>query len=123
MIATEKNIIAIIESNIDKMTELEKEIARYFTQLDPVDADLTLEFTTATLHVSPSALTRFAKKCGFSGYREFVFTYQKDHQHLLKHFDHIQRSLTKHTKISSEEISDGREYSLFFLYDKVEVSC
>ncbi|MFH0396631.1 hypothetical protein ACHBGV_10055, partial [Streptococcus sp. A34] len=25
----------------------------------------------------------------------------------------------KHTKISSEEISDGRKYSLLFLYDKV----
>ncbi|KEH51423.1 hypothetical protein FD61_10745 [Streptococcus macedonicus] len=30
---------------------------------------------------------------------------------------------TKHTKISSEEISDGRKYSLLFLCDKVEVSC
>lgn len=30
---------------------------------------------------------------------------------------------TKHTKISSEEISDGREYSLLFLYVKVVVSC
>ena len=29
----------------------------------------------------------------------------------------------KHTKISSEEISDGREHSLLFLYVKVEVSC
>ena len=29
----------------------------------------------------------------------------------------------KHTKISSEEISDGREYSLLFLYIKAEVSC
>lgn len=29
----------------------------------------------------------------------------------------------KHTKISSEEISDGRKYSLLFLCDKVEVSC
>lgn len=37
MIATGKNIIAIIESNTDEMTELEQEIARYFTQLDPVD--------------------------------------------------------------------------------------
>ena len=36
---------------MDELTELEQEIARYFTQLDPVDADLTLEFTTATLHV------------------------------------------------------------------------
>ena len=33
------------------------------------------------------------------------------------------RSAKKHTKISSEEISDGREYSLLFLYVKVEVSC
>ncbi|QOE29319.1 hypothetical protein [Streptococcus suis] len=32
-------------------------------------------------------------------------------------------ALQKHTKISSEEISDGRKYSLLFLYDKVEVSC
>ena len=30
---------------------------------------------------------------------------------------------TKHTKISSEEISDGREYELLFLYVQVEVSC
>ncbi|MBS8084826.1 hypothetical protein F6P72_10755 [Streptococcus suis] len=33
------------------------------------------------------------------------------------------RAVQKHTKISSEEISDGRKYSLLFLYDKVEVSC
>ena len=32
-------------------------------------------------------------------------------------------TVDKHTKISSEEISDGREYSLLFLYVKVEVSC
>ena len=31
--------------------------------------------------------------------------------------------IDKHTKISSEEISDGREYSLLFLYVKVVVSC
>ena len=31
--------------------------------------------------------------------------------------------INKHTKISSEEISDGREYSLLFLYVKVVVSC
>ena len=29
----------------------------------------------------------------------------------------------KHTKISSEEISDAREYSLLFLYVNVVVSC
>ncbi len=39
----------------------------------------------------------------------------------LKELGHLERQ--KHTKISSEEISDGREYSLLFLYVKVEVSC
>ena len=29
----------------------------------------------------------------------------------------------KHTKISSEEISDGRKYSLLFHYVKIEMSC
>lgn len=29
----------------------------------------------------------------------------------------------KHTKVSSEEISDGRKYSLLFHYVKVERSC
>ena len=37
--------------------------------------------------------------------------------------DHFLRKVDKHTKISSEEISDGREYSLLFLYVKVVVSC
>ena len=36
--------------------------------------------------------------------------------------DHADQ-IDKHTKISSEEISDGREYSLLFLYVKVVVSC
>ena len=36
---------------------------------------------------------------------------------------HQPTTVDKHTKISSEEISDGREYSLLFLCVKVEVSC
>ena len=36
---------------------------------------------------------------------------------------HQPTTVDKHTKISSEEISDGREYSLLFLYVKVVVSC
>ncbi len=40
----------------------------------------------------------------------------------LPNFD-FYRVLNKHTKINSEEISNGKEYSLLFLYVKVEVSC
>ena len=39
----------------------------------------------------------------------------------LFHVKHLLK--IKHTKISSEEISDGRKYSLLFLYGKVVVSC
>lgn len=35
----------------------------------------------------------------------------------------LYEKLLKHTKISSEEISDGRKYSLLFRYVKVVVSC
>lgn len=51
MIATGKNIIAIIESNMDEMTELEQEICPLFHAIGSCRSDLTLEFTTATLHV------------------------------------------------------------------------
>lgn len=35
----------------------------------------------------------------------------------------VTTKVDKHTNISSEEISDGGEYSLLFLYAKVVVSC
>ena len=41
----------------------------------------------------------------------------------LERYHELAQQKQKHTKISSEEISDGRKYSLLFLYDKVEVSC
>ncbi|HEM6082374.1 TPA: MurR/RpiR family transcriptional regulator [Streptococcus suis] len=104
MLETPKNMTAIIEAHLEQMTRLEKQIASYFTQLDPASADFSLENTTQTLHISPSALTRFAKKCGFSGYREFVFAFQNNQQYLDKHFEKLQRSLTKKVLIDYEEI-------------------
>ncbi len=104
MIPTEKNVSAIIESHLDQMTRLEKQIAHYFTQLAPDVPDLSLETVTNILHISPSALTRFAKKCGFSGYREFVFAYQNNQQYMMEQFEHIQRSLTKKVLIDYDQI-------------------
>ncbi len=65
MLQTPKHITAIIESHLDQMTRLEKQIASYFTQLDPSSADLSQENTIQQLHISPSALTRFAKNVDF----------------------------------------------------------
>lgn len=48
-------------------------------------------------------------------------------QAIVDHIDYYNNKRIKiklkHTKISSEEISDGRKYSLLFRYVKVEVSC
>ena len=65
---------------------------------------------------------------------EIFYSYEKTFQSLeqseqaIKDYidDHNNKSIKvklKHTKISSEEISDGRKYSLLFRYVKVEVSC
>ncbi len=65
---------------------------------------------------------------------EMFYGYEK----IFKSIDHLEQAIVdyinyynnkrikvklKHTKISSEEISDGRKYSLLFLYVKVVVSC
>ena len=65
---------------------------------------------------------------------EMVYGYEKT----FKSIEHLEQAIVdyinyynnkrikvklKHTKISSEEISDGRKYSLLFRYVKVEVSC
>ncbi|HFI0795605.1 TPA: MurR/RpiR family transcriptional regulator [Streptococcus suis] len=104
MLVSEKNISSIIESKLDQMTKLEKEIATYFTNLDPSSADLSLESTVTHLHISPSALTRFAKKCGFSGYREFVFAFQNNQEYVNKHFERVQNNLTKKVLLDYEQI-------------------
>ncbi|HFI0419146.1 TPA: MurR/RpiR family transcriptional regulator [Streptococcus suis] len=93
-----------IEAKLDDMTRLEKTIAYFFMEMNEIHSDLSQETICKTLHISPSALTRFAKKCGFSGYREFVFEFQNNQQYLDKHFEKLHRSLTKKVLIDYEEI-------------------
>lgn len=69
-----------LEEAIEQMTPLEKEIARFFIESDLKDDDLASAKIISRLHISNAALTRFAKKCGFSGYRAFSFEYSKSVQ-------------------------------------------
>jgi len=71
------HIIEIIENSLDSMTGLEREIAHYFLNSTNIQEDLSSLQVTKQLHISQAALTRFAKKCGFKGYREFKFQYQQ----------------------------------------------
>lgn len=67
------DIATVIDSHFEEMTDLEQEIARYFLQVDTIQDDLSSQNVAQKLHISQAALTRFAKKCGFTGYREFIF--------------------------------------------------
>lgn len=71
----EKNLIPHIEAIYDNFTPLEKNIADFFIHTQE-KIDLSAKNISKKLYVSEASLSRFAKKCGFSGYREFLFCYQ-----------------------------------------------
>ena len=103
------DIATIIDLHFEELTELEQEIARYFLQVDTIVDDLSSQQVTQKLHVSQAALTRFAKKCGFTGYREFVFQYQhqasKPDTHSHKHSPLTKRVLRSYN-IMREQTQD-----------------
>ncbi|MFS1664598.1 MurR/RpiR family transcriptional regulator [Streptococcus sp. zg-JUN1979] len=74
--AIQKELIPIIEANLSKMTATEREIADYFLHHRSID-NFKTDFFCDTLHVSKASLTRFSKKCGFSGFREFLYQYKE----------------------------------------------
>ena len=103
------DIATIIDLHFEELTELEQEIARYFLQAETIQDDLSSQQVTQKLHISQAALTRFAKKCGFTGYREFVFQYQhqasKQDTHSHKHSPLTKRVLRSYT-IMREQTQD-----------------
>ena len=69
------DIRSVIRACYDKMTATEKAIADYFLGDVPIE-NLSPKTLTARLYVSKATLTRFANRCGFEGYREFVYHYK-----------------------------------------------
>ena len=62
----------------------------------------------------------------FYGYEKTFKSLEQLEQAIVDYINYYNKRIKvklKHTKISSEEISDGRKYSLLFRYVKVEVSC
>lgn len=101
---SQQNILAIIESHLDKMTDLEQRIGHYFLNPNSIQEDLSSLQVAQTLHISQAALTRFAKKCGFKGYREFSFQYLQDLQKAQTESDNMQSSLSRHVLYNYNQI-------------------
>lgn len=70
-----KSIIPVIESNYDNFTTMEKGIADFFIK-NRKKMDFSAKAISEMLFVSEASLSRFAKKCGYRGYREFIYQYE-----------------------------------------------
>lgn len=72
----EKNIVPHIESIYGNFTGVERTIADFFIQNEGME-DLSAKSVSGKLFVSEASLSRFAQKCGYKGYREFLFYYRQ----------------------------------------------
>lgn len=71
-----KSVVPIIESNYDNFTTVEKNIADFFIK-NREKVDFSAKAVAERLYVSEASLSRFAKKCGYRGYREFIYQYEE----------------------------------------------
>lgn len=71
-----KSVIPIIEANYNNFTNVEKTIADFFIQ-NRTKEDFSSKVISEKLFVSEASLSRFSKKCGFKGYREFKYQYEE----------------------------------------------
>ncbi|WP_282925929.1 MurR/RpiR family transcriptional regulator [Helcococcus kunzii] len=69
-------IVSIVD-NYDNFTEIEKLIADYFIK-NKHKEDFSIKSIKDKLYVSEASLTRFSQKCGFKGYREFIYRYEEE---------------------------------------------
>ena len=70
----EKSVIPIIESKYTLFTATERKRADYLLQCGP-SMDINIQNVAERLYVSQASISRFAKKCGFVGFREFIFAF------------------------------------------------
>ena len=73
----DQDLRSIIASHESELTDMERDIAQYFYHRSTT-AFLSSSRVTELLHVSKAALTRFSQKCGFTGYREFVYHFNEE---------------------------------------------
>ncbi len=71
-----KSIVPIVEAKYDSFTNVEKNIADFFLK-NQRKIDFSAQNVAKEIFVSEASLSRFAKKCGFHGYREFIYQYEK----------------------------------------------
>lgn len=102
-----KSVVPIIESVYATLTSAEKTIADFFISNTDEDRDFSAKEIADLLHVSEASLTRFSKKCGYAGYREFIYVYKS---HFIEEADDYHQ-LTRQVLADYDEIL-SKTYSL-----------
>ncbi len=107
-------IIARIEAAAARFTASDLAIARYFVNhWRPTDSLAAAEISE-TLHVSKAALTRFAQRLGYQGYREFAFDITNSEAHRSNLFHQLQTPVYE----TYQEILTKSEY--LFSFDEIQ---
>jgi len=108
-----KSVVPMIESNYDNFTVVEKNIADFFIR-NRKKVDFSAKAVAERLYVSEASLSRFAKKCGYRGYREFVYQYEKT-------FIEKEESMTGNTRMILNVYQEllNKSYSLI---DEAQIS-
>lgn len=66
----------LLKNSYHSFTSAERTIADFFLQNEE-QTDLASRAIAGRLYVSEASLSRFAQKCGFKGYREFAYEYER----------------------------------------------
>lgn len=103
----EESIIPQIESVYHTFTPLEKTIGDFFIH-NTKQMDFSSKHISQLLYVSEASLSRFAKKCGFQGYREFLYKYK---QSFVPGKDKITADFTKQVLNTYQELLN-KSYAL-----------
>lgn len=119
----------LIEAKLAQFTPAERKIADYFlNQAEDSEADFSSKMVAQRLNVSEATLTRFAQKCNFRGFREFVYAFEQIDEHQRTDFTQpvlssYQELLNKtYSLVDSEQIHRITELLLskdrVFIYGK-----
>lgn len=90
----DQDLRTIIASHETELTDMERDIAQYFLSSEARQHSLSSSRVTKLLHVSKAALTRFSQKCGFTGYREFVYHFNEEAKYQQQEEEHDELTLS-----------------------------
>lgn len=90
----DQDLRMIIASHETELTDMERDIAHYFLSSEARQHSLSSSRVTKLLHVSKAALTRFSQKCGFTGYREFVYHFNEEAKKQQQEEEHDELTLS-----------------------------